>query len=503
MNDYNMSVLINVIGAVESGGQVYGKRDYAAYAPPYKNSSMEHTITLGWAQNYGSEAERLVQMIYDRDRTGFLKMDDAGIANALKNDWVAVHWNPAEDQKQALIRIIDSTVGRICQDEMFAARMRTYIAECEKAYTDDIQAVMMYCEIRHLGGYGPVKRIFDRLGGDYGMDAIMASLVRDQKDTSNNNQAGDFKYWTRHLKCKEFIERYSVPEGTAEEKKEEKPMAHYISNSGSDENGRASGGAAGDQTGREWNLRTWYNRPWSCILRHPDEKVREKIAELAEKAAKNDKIGYDQGQRDTYWQQLQKVGYDPAKITVACEADCSAGVIANVKAVGYLFDIDALKKVNATYTGNMRSGFKAAGFQVLTASKYLSSPDYLLPGDILLNDAHHTATNITKGSKAGGSGSSSTTSGGTQDKSKYIVGSGTVEVKHFLVGARDPQVKQIQRILNALGYKGQDGKSLTVDGDLGTNTAYAITAFQKAKGLKDISYGTVASTTWKLLLNAE
>ena len=68
---------------------------------------------------------------------------------------------------------------------------------------------MMYCEIRHLGGLGPVKRIFDRLGGKYDLDSIMASLVRDQKDKSSDNQVGDSKFWTRHLKCKEFIERRS------------------------------------------------------------------------------------------------------------------------------------------------------------------------------------------------------------------------------------------------------------------------------------------------------
>ena len=58
MNKENMAVLTNVIGAVESGGQIYGKRDYSAYAAPYTNSNVEHTITLGWAQNYGDEAKK-------------------------------------------------------------------------------------------------------------------------------------------------------------------------------------------------------------------------------------------------------------------------------------------------------------------------------------------------------------------------------------------------------------------------------------------------------------
>lgn len=177
-------------------------------------------------------------------------------------------------------------------------------------------------------------------------------------------------------------------------------MTHYISNSGKDERGKLSGGTAGDQTGKEWQLRSWYNRPWTCVLRHPDKAVRDKIAELGVAAARNNNVGYDQGQRGTYWKELQKAGYDPSKIDTPCEADCSAGVIANVKAVGHLLNLPKLKNLSATYTGNLRSGLKEAGFTCLTDKKYLTSPDYLLPGDILLYDGHHTATNISMGAKA-------------------------------------------------------------------------------------------------------
>ena len=70
-----------------------------------------------------------------------------------------------------------------------------------------------------------------------------------------------------------------------------------ISNCGHDENGKYSGGAAGDQTGTEWEIRTWYNRPWNCVLRHPDRNVGNMLADLARKAAQNNLVGYDQNQR--------------------------------------------------------------------------------------------------------------------------------------------------------------------------------------------------------------
>ena len=181
-----------------------------------------------------------------------------------------------------------------------------------------------------------------------------------------------------------------------------------ISNCGHDERGKYTGGAAGDQTGTEWEIRSWYNRPWNCVLRHPDRRVGNMLAELGRAAAKNNLVGYDQGQRGTYWQHLKASNYDPAQITIKCEADCSSGVAANVKAAGYRLGIKALQNVSADcYTGNLRAALKAAGFDVLTASKYLTSDAYLLPGDILLYEGHHTATNLDTGSKAGSSSGSS------------------------------------------------------------------------------------------------
>lgn len=172
-----------------------------------------------------------------------------------------------------------------------------------------------------------------------------------------------------------------------------------ISNSGHDQRGKYKGGAAGDQTGTEWQIINWYNRPWNCVLRYPNSAVGQKLAQLSIKAALNNMIGYDQNQRTTYWSQLKKVNYDPSQITVACEADCSAGVIANTKAVGHLLGLTNLSNIGATYTGDMRKTYKAAGFTIYTTVAYTNGYTNLQPGDILLNDAYHVAVYI--GKKAG------------------------------------------------------------------------------------------------------
>lgn len=64
----------------------------------------------------------------------------------------------------------------------------------------------------------------------------------------------------------------------------------------------------------------------------------------------------------------------------------------------------------------------------------------------------------------------------------------------------EPEIKTIQILLNAKGYKGKDGKVLEIDGELGENTAYAIASLQRKAGMKNINFGTVAGATWELLL---
>lgn len=174
-----------------------------------------------------------------------------------------------------------------------------------------------------------------------------------------------------------------------------------ISNCGHDERGKYSGGLAGDQTANEWKVIKWYSRPWNYVLRHTDPEVKQLIAEMARQAAENNFVGYDQNQRLTFWEQLQKANYDPAKINVKCEADCSSGVAAIIKAVGYRIGDKKLQGINTScYTGNIRAACKNIGFQVLNAKKYLDSDAYLLPGDILLYEYHHVAINLDTGRSA-------------------------------------------------------------------------------------------------------
>lgn len=173
-----------------------------------------------------------------------------------------------------------------------------------------------------------------------------------------------------------------------------------ISNCGHDEHGQYKYGQAGDQTWTEWTIVNWYSYPWNVMLRYPNAEIRHWMGDQARAAALNNNIGYDQLERQTFWQQLVKSGYDASKINTPCETDCSAGVLAICKAAGYHFNIEALKNINQTgYTGNEEAILKAAGFEAYREYKYLSSDAYLDNGDILLNTMNHTAFNVTQGNQ--------------------------------------------------------------------------------------------------------
>lgn len=259
-----------------------------------------------------------------------------------------------------------------------------------------------------------------------------------------------------------------------------------IANCGNDEKGKYYGGKAGDQTGSEYCVRTWYSRPWSCVLRYPDSAVAKKIAQVAKNAADNKNIGYDQSQRLTFYDALKANGWVVKTIKTPCEADCSSSTAAIIIAVGYKMKLQKLKTVNPSCTtSNLRQALKNAGFKVLTDSKYLTSDDYLLPGDILLYDGHHVAINLDKGAKAA--------TGGSSKKEIPTLASATPNLKK---GSKGIQVKCLQQDLNYVM-----GSGLVVDGEFGTKTDTALRAFQKKYTLViDGIYGNRSREKMKTLL---
>lgn len=393
MNQKNLDILTNIIGAVETGGQVYGKRRYDCYVPPYHNSNAEHTCTLGWAGNYGERARKLCQMIFDSDKTAFRKADTANIEKKIKVNWESTRWNPSSAEKKALIAIITTPAGKKCQDKLFQESVKSYIKKAEEFGVTDVKAQMMWVEIEHLGGLKPVQRIFKRASKPYTTNSIFKSLLKDQNDTSNNNQVGDKKFQSRHECCVKWIEQYV-------DDKEDNSMTLIIGSARMGENGHITGGAAGDQTGGEVSMQNYYmhSKGWYC-LRPKSENVADKMAKAMGQACNNNNIGYDQNSRNGVITQLKKYG-TLAAIKTKTESDCSSLVRACVlQATG--------RDVGEMYTGNLASVLEASGMFEKRFS--VSSESQLYNGDVLVTKTKGHTVVVVSGRPRRQSGSEETT----------------------------------------------------------------------------------------------
>ena len=226
-----------------------------------------------------------------------------------------------------------------------------------------------------------------------------------------------------------------------------------------DENGKAKGGQAGDQTGKEVSTQSYYlhSKGWR-VFRAKEAAAAEKIAKCMENACKNNKIGYDQGQRNTLYKVAEPLGFDTSKVTTACETDCSALVRVCCAFAGIMGLPSGFR------TGNMPTNLMNTGkFVEMKGAKYQEQSAYLKRGDILVTKTSgHTVVVLSNGSKAESDKIEETKSESLGDRVlKY--------------GCEGTDVKLMQEMLLKLGY---DLGAWGCDGDFGDCTELALKAFQ-------------------------
>lgn len=243
-------------------------------------------------------------------------------------------------------------------------------------------------------------------------------------------------------------------------------MAVTIGSARSDERGKITGGKAGDQkSGKEVSTQNYYvhSKGWR-VLRAKDAAKRKLIAQAMKAACANNKIGYDQSQRNTLYYRAQPYNFDPSKVASSCETDCSALVRVCCAFAGI--------KLGDFNTSTEAKVLLASGaFEELKGEKYTKSSAYLMAGDVLVTKTKgHTVIVLTDGSKAEGEPVSVS----------YKLGE-----RILRNGNEGEDVEDMQEYLNQLGYN--CGK---VDGDFGDNTEMALVKFQKEHGLEaDGEYG--------------
>lgn len=157
---------------------------------------------------------------------------------------------------------------------------------------------------------------------------------------------------------------------------------------GSNEWHGTHGGQPGNQRRTEGNLDgelnicEWYNKPWTYCIRPKDSNKAAIMAKTAYECVKNSKVGYNQNNRQSLYWQMKSVNWDASKVDY-CDTDCSSLWCVTANAAGIPID-------PVCWTGILKDLAEQSGaFEILTASKYLTSTKYLKKGDALLKPNAH------------------------------------------------------------------------------------------------------------------
>ena len=234
-------------------------------------------------------------------------------------------------------------------------------------------------------------------------------------------------------------------------------MAVQIGSARIDERGKISGGAAGNQTGKELSTQNWYlhSKGWR-VLRPKDYAKAQKMAECMEMACKNMNIGYDQVQRNTLYNEAKQYGFDVSKVTKKVETDCSALVRVCCAYAGIMVD-------NFNTSSEASRLLSSGEFIEYTESDFTKKSDYLRKGDVLVTKTKgHTVIVLTNGPKAG--------SGVIADPT-YVLGQRILKN-----GMEGNDVKELQSLLIQAGYS---CGSYGADGEFGDATENAVRELQK------------------------
>ena len=187
-----MNILIKIIAAVETGGQIYGQARYNDYTPAYANCSNETSCTIGAFQEYGNLAKGLLQEILNTYPSTFKKYDNAGIESDLKRtSWTGDNcYSPARGsaKAKAIQAIISSSDGIKVQNSRVQKQMESHIAFAQKQGVSDVDALFMCANFIHQGGQSACTRILKKTQKPYTLDHLYAA-----SKTDTGNQVGAYK----------------------------------------------------------------------------------------------------------------------------------------------------------------------------------------------------------------------------------------------------------------------------------------------------------------------
>lgn len=332
-----MNILIKIIAAVETGGQVYGQARYDDYTPAYANCSNETSCTIGAFQEYGSLAKGLLQEILNTYPSTFKKYDNAGIESDLQRaSWTGYSPARGSAKAKAIQAIISSPDGIKVQNNRIQKQMESHIAFAQKQGVSDVDALFMCANFIHQGGQSACTRILKKTKKPYTLDHLYTACK-----TDTGNQVGAYK--TRQQKVYGWLKEKISNKTTSNNKPQ-----------GSDNN----------------------------MSNNIIQNVINDAVSFAVGIANDNSHGYSQAVRSLYNITNPK-SYDCSSLC------CTAYYYAFLKN-GLTTQANYLKS-HCSYTGNMLNMLNV-GFEIVARNQ--TAHAQMQKGDLELNVTHHVAMAI-------------------------------------------------------------------------------------------------------------
>lgn len=198
-----MDKMLNMIGALETGGQVYGQRDYSNFINA--ELAAEVTATLGWSSFYGEHGRQWLERFKNENPDLFNQLDEGGqVAPVIGLNWEASHWNANATQRASIVNMLTTDQGKKLQDQMTAEREAEHWKHAAAKYTDNMRAIAWYTNIAELAGTSTADWLFDTANGDYSLD----NLYNITMSRTGYAAIGNAMYERRHALYKQWIEEH-------------------------------------------------------------------------------------------------------------------------------------------------------------------------------------------------------------------------------------------------------------------------------------------------------
>ena len=160
--------LIDAISILETGAEDRYDRIGRSY---------DGCVMLGCGQWYANDARQLLRRIQKADPEEFARLDTAGIAEDLQQDWKTYRLDPDSEKGPCIRNLLASETGVREQRSLMEETLLSYQAEVAAAGVSEPDAQLICAAVRYMGGTEGLRRVLSRVGSECSVEALCTAMA--------------------------------------------------------------------------------------------------------------------------------------------------------------------------------------------------------------------------------------------------------------------------------------------------------------------------------------